>query len=71
MDEVAALVPAYGGVSHARLERDGVQWPCPSPDHPGTPILHVGRFARGRARFTPVDHAARRRGRRTRTTRSC
>jgi formate dehydrogenase major subunit/formate dehydrogenase alpha subunit len=56
MDEIAALVPAYGGVSHARLERDSVQWPCPSADHPGTPILHVGRFTRGRARFIRADH---------------
>ncbi len=58
MDEVAALVPIYGGISHARLERDGVQWPCPSADHPGTPVLHVGRFSRGRARFTAVTHEA-------------
>ena len=58
MDEIAALVPIYGGVSHARLERDSLQWPCPSADHPGTPILHVGRFSRGRARFTAVAHEA-------------
>src|SRR3970282_1629511 len=34
----------------------GLQWPCPTPDHPGTPILHVGRTTRGLARFTPVSH---------------
>jgi predicted molibdopterin-dependent oxidoreductase YjgC len=55
MGEIAALVPSYGGVSHAGLGDRGLVWPCPSADHPGTPILHVGRFARGRARFTPVS----------------
>jgi formate dehydrogenase alpha subunit len=58
MDEIAALVPSYAGISHARLARAGLQWPCSGPDHPGTPILHMGRFARGRARFTPVTHQA-------------
>jgi predicted molibdopterin-dependent oxidoreductase YjgC len=56
MDEVAALTPIYGGISHARLGTEGLQWPCPTPDHPGTPVLHVGQFAQGRARFTAVRH---------------
>ena len=33
-----------------------LQWPVPSEDHPGTPILHVGRFSRGLGRFAAVDH---------------
>jgi predicted molibdopterin-dependent oxidoreductase YjgC len=50
LDEIAQAAPAlFGGVSAARLEGDGLQWPCPSADHPGTPRLHVERFARGRA----------------------
>jgi formate dehydrogenase alpha subunit len=57
LDEVAALVPSYGGVSHARLERsDRLQWPVPDAGHPGTPVLHVCRFARGRGKFHIVDH---------------
>ena len=56
MDELAALAPIYGGISHARLGTAGLRWPCPTPDHPGTPILHVGRPTRGLARFTPVSH---------------
>jgi formate dehydrogenase alpha subunit len=56
MDEIAALAPIYGGISHARLGPRGVQWPCPTPGHPGTPILQVGRPTRGLARFTPVSH---------------
>jgi predicted molibdopterin-dependent oxidoreductase YjgC len=55
MEEIAALTPSYGGVRHERLGDQGLQWPCPTPDHPGTPILHVGKFARGLGRFVPVD----------------
>jgi predicted molibdopterin-dependent oxidoreductase YjgC len=55
MDEVAALTPIYGGISHARLGRAGLQWPCRTAADPGTPILHAGAFPRGRARFTPVE----------------
>jgi formate dehydrogenase major subunit/formate dehydrogenase alpha subunit len=57
MDEIAAVTPSYRGVSHHRLERgERLQWPVDGPDHAGTPILHVGRFARGRGRFHPADH---------------
>jgi formate dehydrogenase alpha subunit len=40
MDEIARLTPSYGGISYKRLERESLQWPCPTKDHPGTPILH-------------------------------
>ncbi len=55
--ELVGLVPQYGGISYARL-RAGEQlcWPCPSPDHPGTPILHVGRFSRGLGLFHAIEH---------------
>ena len=55
--EMATLTPSYAGMSHARLGLSGLQWPCPTPDHPGTPVLHRETFARGRARFFPVGHA--------------
>jgi predicted molibdopterin-dependent oxidoreductase YjgC len=51
MREIAALCPLFAGISHERLEDGGIQWPCPSPDHPGTPIMHRERFTRGRGRF--------------------
>lgn len=55
MEEIATLTPSYGGVTHARLEKQGfVQWPCPNADHPGTPYLHKERFSRGVGKFTPV-----------------
>ncbi len=54
MDEVAQVTPIYGGVHHARLAGDGLIWPCPTPDHPGTPILHTQSFSRGRGKFHAV-----------------
>ncbi len=53
--EMAALTPTYAGMTYGRLERlGGLQWPCPDVDHPGTPVLHRERFARGRGRLLPV-----------------
>ncbi len=56
MDEIAEITPIYGGIRYDRLEEEGLQWPCPTPDHPGTPILHVGKFPRGLGYFSPVHH---------------
>ncbi len=56
MDEIAALTPSYGGISHERLEGQGLQWPCPTADHPGTPTLHRDRFALGKGRFVPAEY---------------
>lgn len=57
MDEIAALTPIYAGVSHFRLERgERLQWPVKDKHHPGTPILHVGEFTRGKGKFAPVEH---------------
>jgi formate dehydrogenase alpha subunit len=57
MDEVASLTPSYAGVSHERLERgEHLQWPVRDVNHPGTPILHIGQFARGLGKFAPIEH---------------
>ncbi|MCJ7828808.1 MAG: formate dehydrogenase subunit alpha [Dehalococcoidia bacterium] len=56
MEEIARLTPSYGGVTYERLEKRGLQWPCPTQDHPGTPILHVGRLVRGLGRFMPLQY---------------
>lgn len=53
--ETAALTPIYGGITHDRLEEGGLQWPCPAPGHPGTPILHTEQFTRGLGKFHPVE----------------
>lgn len=55
--EIAALAPSYAGVSYERLERgETFQWPVLDQNHPGTPILHVGKFTRGIGKITPVDY---------------
>lgn len=56
-DELATLTPQYAGISHERLEAGGLQWPCPERNHPGTPVLHAGKFARGKGLFSVVDYA--------------
>jgi predicted molibdopterin-dependent oxidoreductase YjgC len=56
MDEIAALTPSYGGIAYDRLDRGALQWPCPNRGHPGTPVLHVGQFTRGRGLFSPVHY---------------
>ena len=56
MDEIANLTPSYGGISYNRLEDGGLQWPCPTLEHPGTPILHTERFARGKGHFVPLEY---------------
>jgi formate dehydrogenase major subunit len=55
-NEVSVLAPAYAGIKYSRLEQDGLQWPCPSLDHPGTKFLHKGgKFARGQGLFKAID----------------
>jgi len=56
MDEIARLTPSYGGMSYQRLETDGLQWPCPTAEHPGTRFLHAERFTRGKGRFIPLEY---------------
>jgi predicted molibdopterin-dependent oxidoreductase YjgC len=41
-------------MSYERLDGAGLQWPCPDREHPGTPILHAGKFSRGLGKFNPV-----------------
>ena len=57
MEEIALLTPVYGGIFHDRLMNCfGLQWPCTSRDHEGTPYLHKYSFARGLGRFIPADY---------------
>jgi formate dehydrogenase alpha subunit len=51
MEEMGRLVPAYAGISYDRLDGDGLQWPVPNRDHPGTPFLFENTFPRGKAKF--------------------
>ena len=57
-DEIAELTPTLAGISHQRLDAErGLQWPVPTKDHPGTPILFREKFqtTSGRGVLFPVD----------------
>ena len=58
MEEIRTLVPSYAGITYKRIEAVGLQWPCPTEDHPGTPILHVERFntPSGKGKFVPLKY---------------
>jgi predicted molibdopterin-dependent oxidoreductase YjgC len=55
MDEIASVTPIYGGIGYERIEDIGLQWPCPSKEHPGTPYLHQGKFSRGKGKFFGIE----------------
>jgi formate dehydrogenase alpha subunit len=58
-DEMASLTPkSYAGMTYERMGLDGLQWPCPDRDHPGTPYLHKDRFARGKGQFHAIEYLA-------------
>jgi len=56
MNEIAAVTPIYGGISFERIDKVGLQWPCPDKDHPGTRFLHEGTFKRGKGKFHAVEY---------------
>ena len=55
-DEAARLAPIVSGINYERIEKEGLQWPCPTPDHPGTPFLHEDTFVTGRGTFMMTPH---------------
>lgn len=55
MDELAPLTPIYGGISHKRIEKAGLQWPCLDKGHPGTQYLHKDKFSRGLGKFHAIE----------------
>jgi formate dehydrogenase major subunit len=57
-DEVRDVWPGARGMSYARLDERGLQWPCPDERHPGTRLLHAGSFASGvKARLRCIEYA--------------
>jgi formate dehydrogenase major subunit len=55
-NEISVLAPQFCGIKYGRIEGDGLQWPCPTEDHPGTCFLHQdGQFTCGLGVFNPVD----------------
>ena len=55
MDEIASVTPIYGGIVYERIKDIGLQWPCPSKEHSGTPYLHKGKFSRGKGKFFEIE----------------
>ncbi len=57
-DEIASLTPMFAGINYARIEQNGIQWPCPDTKHPGTKFLHEGKFPRGLGKFFVLPYRA-------------
>jgi formate dehydrogenase major subunit/formate dehydrogenase alpha subunit len=56
MEEISKVTPSYAGISYDRIEHEGIHWPCPTAEHPGTPILHREQFTRGKGLFHAIDY---------------
>jgi len=54
--EITTLTPSYGGMTYERLGLDGLQWPCPNAEHPGTQFLHKDQFTRGKGLFHGIEY---------------
>jgi len=55
-DELARNTPILAGINYNRIELQGIQWPCPTPDHPGTGYLHKDSFVSEKGYFQSIPH---------------
>ncbi len=55
-EEIRKVTPSYAGMTYPRIEKELLQWPCPSEDHPGTQYLHKDKFSRGPGLLTPIEY---------------
>ncbi len=55
-EEIRSLTPSYAGITYDRIDVTGIHWPCPTVEHPGTPILHREKFNRGLGLFHVVEY---------------
>ncbi len=56
-EEIRKVTPQYAGINYKRIEEnDGVCWPCPDEEHPGTPILHIDKIIRGKGLLTAIEN---------------
>jgi formate dehydrogenase major subunit/formate dehydrogenase alpha subunit len=56
MEDIRNVTPSYAGITYGRIEEEGLHWPCPGTEHPGTPILHGEKFNRGKGLFHAIDY---------------
>ncbi len=54
--EIRSLTPIYAGITYERIDETGLQWPCPTTDHPGTKVLHVSTFPRGKGLLQGIEY---------------
>lgn len=54
-EEIRTVAPSYAGITYERIDKSGIPWPCPTVEHPGTPILHSAQFSRGLGLFHAID----------------
>ncbi|KJS33209.1 MAG: formate dehydrogenase [Desulfatitalea sp. BRH_c12] len=54
-EEVVKVTPSYAGITYDRIANEGMHWPCPTTEHPGTPILHGQQFTRGKGKFHAIE----------------
>jgi len=55
-EEIASVTPSYAGITYKRIEKEGIQWPCPTAEHNGTRFLHKDKFTRGLGLFHAVEY---------------
>jgi formate dehydrogenase major subunit len=55
-EEIRTVTPSYAGVTYERINEEGLHWPCPNIEHPGTPILHIGKFTRGKGMLHAIEY---------------
>jgi formate dehydrogenase major subunit len=53
--EMAQVTPIYQGITYEKIDKDGVQWPCRTPEDKGTPFLHKDQFSKGKGSFFPIS----------------
>ena len=58
MEEIASVTPSYAGINYERIDYEGIHWPCPNTEHPGTPVLHRDQFTRGLGLFHAIEYIA-------------
>jgi formate dehydrogenase major subunit/formate dehydrogenase alpha subunit len=56
MNEINTVTPSYAGITYGRIEDEGIQWPCPHVEHPGTKYLHKDTFTRGLGLFSAIEY---------------
>ncbi len=52
--EFGQVWPNLAGITYQRIDKEGIQWPCPDRNHPGTPYLYKAGFPVGKVRFSIV-----------------